>query len=213
MNILTKIEETLLILTEIENNIGLLLNLFPVTEKNKTKALDDFKFLFHLLLIIQFCKFYDEVEFHLRKQLKDRDVEILKILKHLYNPVKTRVENGLRQFRNKHVAHNNRDRDGNFVPACKTITDFQIPTNYGEFLFLSYCVINYIIKLKKIFNSDFNSAREKYKRIFQKDIQMMDDFQTEIKSINDVKSKLQPILTRVDKELLERSKAKSRRIN
>lgn len=193
---LNNLGESLLVLTAIENFIGLSLKLFPNKPVGQS---EDLKFILSNSIILEICKFMEEFNRYLKDALiSSEKKEILKILDPLYEPLEnSRI---IRVLRNRNIAHPHRDRDGNFSPAIANIIDKEIPVAYAETLFLGYCTINFIIKLKLYLKNEFKSASKKYKNWLSYDVQKIEVHEsTEIKSVKEIKDKLTRILNEVSR--------------
>lgn len=115
----------------------------------------------------------------------------------LYKPI--RENSVIKELRDRNIAHAHRDDKGQPTYALQVILEKKIPLHYAETLFLGYCVVNFVHRLRKYLREEFEEAERKYQNwiqpIFEESTQRAEG---EIKSSRDIKEKLEKLLNEVD---------------
>ena len=170
------------------------MNSFPLTAAGQNS---DLKFILNSSLELEICKFLEEFGY-LGRHLKSGKKEwVLRVLAPLYKPIKE--SSTIRELRDRNIAHAHRDDKGHVTYALQVILEKKIPQHYAEILFLGYCAVNFIHRLRNYLGDEFEEAERKYQNwiqpIFEECTQQAEG---EIKSSHDIKGKLEKLLNQVD---------------
>jgi hypothetical protein len=193
---LSELQESLLIMNAIGKVVRITLQNYPTTTAGQN---EDLKFLLNNTIVLQICNFLDEFAF-LERQLKNAGKEqVLRVLAPLYEPIKQNSR--IRELRNRNVAHHHRDKKRRPSYACQTIVEEKLPQHHAEILFLGYCVVHFVERLRKYLKQEVSDAENKYlSYINQFDEEILRQAEKEIKSMREVRERLQALLNEVEEK-------------
>lgn len=195
MKKLTKLQGSLVSLNAIKNILLKVKNVFPNIPPGVNKKAEELKLLCNFIFTIQLCNFCDELKTDFPKNIKAKNIRIFKLLEPFDIPVKKSVKNRLQIVRSRHIAHNNREKPGgDFIPYQKTVSEYEIPTNHSEYIFLADCAIVYVCILQAYFKKDWEESENKFNIYYEKELKDANKFCTDVESSQDVKDKIWSII-------------------
>jgi len=156
MNKSTRLENDLIQLLWVEKRLNSIYFEFPKISKDKESDL--FKRVIREIIVVQLANFI-KIRKHLIEENKIKPVD--KCLESLWKPI-MKLEKPIFQLRNNYIVHI-QEVDKLFKKMPQNIIDkYQVPTSFGDWLFLTGCVCTYCDIIYANFKKDWNSAKMKY---------------------------------------------------